>query len=69
MQKWELFQDLIDVVETETEYQIKPKQFLGAENFSNVALHVNELGGKYHSMGKDSHFSIPKTAQENEKRV
>jgi len=38
---------------------IKPVKFLGAENFAKIASIVKELGGKYVSAGKNSHFEIP----------
>jgi hypothetical protein len=39
---------------------VKPKQFLGSENFAKVASTVRGLGGEYISAGKDSHFRVPK---------
>lgn len=39
---------------------IKPKQFLGSENFARIASIVRGLGGDYVSAGKESHFRIPK---------
>lgn len=43
---------------------IKPKQYLGPENFARVASIVREqFGGEYVSQGKESHFRIPKYAQ------
>ena len=39
---------------------IKPKQFLGSENFAKIASAVRGLGGEYISAGKDSHFRVPK---------
>jgi len=39
---------------------IKPRQFLGAENFAKIAQIVREVGGDYVSAGKESHFRIPK---------
>jgi hypothetical protein len=41
---------------------IKPRQFLGSENFAKIASTVRGLGGEYISAGKDSHFRVPKTA-------
>jgi hypothetical protein len=38
---------------------IKPQQFLGSENFSDVARIVQGNGGNYVSAGKESHFRIP----------
>jgi hypothetical protein len=39
---------------------IKPKQFLGSENFAKIASAVRGMGGEYISAGKDSHFRLPK---------
>ena len=39
---------------------IKPKQFLGSENFAKIASASRGMGGEYISAGKDSHFRIPK---------
>ena len=39
---------------------IKPRQFLGSENFAKIAAIVRDAGGEYVSAGKESHFRIPK---------
>ena len=39
---------------------IKPRQFLGSENFAKIASIVRGAGGEYKSAGKDSHFKVPK---------
>ena len=39
---------------------IKPKQFLGSENFAKIASAVRGMGGEYISAGKDSHFRVTK---------
>jgi hypothetical protein len=39
---------------------IKPRQFLGSENFAKIASIVRSAGGEYKSAGKDSHFKVPK---------
>ncbi|KON31883.1 hypothetical protein AC477_03685 [miscellaneous Crenarchaeota group-1 archaeon SG8-32-1] len=39
---------------------VKPKRFLGSDNFAKIASVVRELGGEYISAGKNSHFKIPK---------
>jgi hypothetical protein len=45
----------------QTDYvMVKPKQFLGSENFAKIASTVRGLGGEYISAGKDSHFRVPK---------
>jgi hypothetical protein len=38
---------------------IKPRQFLGSENFAKIASIVREASGEYISAGKESHFRIP----------
>ena len=40
--------------------EIKPKMFLGSENFAKIASAVRGMGGEYISAGKDSHFRVPK---------
>jgi hypothetical protein len=40
--------------------QIKPKQFLGSENFAKIASTVRGIGGEYISAGRDSHFRVYK---------
>lgn len=39
---------------------IKPKAFLGSDNFAKIASAVRGMGGEYISAGKDSHFRVPK---------
>ena len=39
---------------------VKPKRFLGSDNFAKIASIVRELGGEYISAGRDSHFNIVK---------
>ena len=38
---------------------VKPRQFLGSENFAKIADIVKKHGGDYVSAGKGSHFRIP----------
>ena len=38
---------------------IKPRQFLGSENFAKIASAVRGMGGEYISAGKESHFRVP----------
>lgn len=47
------FEDKIDYV------IVKPRQFLGSENFAKIASVVRGAGGEYVSAGKVSHFRIP----------
>ncbi len=39
---------------------VKPRQFLGSENFAKIASVVREMGGEYISAGKESHFRVPR---------
>jgi hypothetical protein len=39
---------------------IKPKQFLGSDNFAKIASTVRGIGGEYISAGRDSHFRVYK---------
>jgi len=39
---------------------IKPRQFLGSDNFAKIASIVRGLGGDYVSAGKESHFRVSK---------
>jgi hypothetical protein len=48
------FEELQDLV------IVKPRRFLGSDNFAKIASVVRELGGEYVSAGKNSHFEVPK---------
>ena len=40
---------------------VKPRQYLGSDNFRRIATIVrDQLGGEYVSAGRDSHFRIPR---------
>lgn len=39
---------------------VKPRQFLGSENFAKIASIVRDMGGEYISAGKESHFRVPR---------
>ncbi len=57
-------QDLLNMLyfeETGDNIIVRPKLFLGSDNFRRIASIIREqLGGEYVSAGKDSHFRIPK---------
>ena len=40
---------------------VKPKRFLGSDNFARIASIVRELEGEYISAGRNSHFKISYT--------
>jgi hypothetical protein len=51
---------LLSFEEKDDYIMIKPRQFLGSENFAKIASAVRGLGGEYISAGRDSHFRVPK---------
>jgi hypothetical protein len=53
-------ESLLSFEEREEYIIIKPRQFLGSENFSKIASAVRGIGGEYISAGKASHFRVPK---------
>jgi len=56
-------EDLMDLVEFETSGNrvvVKPKRYLGRENFTRIAEIVKQAGGEYVSAGRESHFLVPK---------
>jgi hypothetical protein len=48
------FEDVEDYI------MIKPRQYLGSENFAKIASIIRDNGGEYISAGKESHFRVPK---------
>jgi hypothetical protein len=58
--------ELEDMLFFEDQYEyiiIKPRRFLGSENFAKIASIVRGAGGEYVSAGRDSHFKISKEAR------
>ena len=53
-------ENLLTFEEKNDYIMIKPRQFLGSENFAKIASAVRGMGGEYISAGKDSHFRVPK---------
>jgi len=39
---------------------VKPRRFLGSDNFAKIAAVVREIGGEYVSAGRNSHFKVEK---------
>jgi hypothetical protein len=39
---------------------IRPRRFLGSDNFAKIASIVRGAGGEYISAGKQSHFKVPR---------
>ena len=56
----ENLETLLSFQEKDDYIMVKPRQFLGSENFAKIASTVRGLGGEYISAGKDSHFRVPK---------
>jgi hypothetical protein len=53
-------ENLLSIEERNEYIIVKPRQFLGSENFAKTASAVRGMGGEYISAGKDSHFRVPK---------
>lgn len=43
---------------------VKPRQYLGSDNFGKIASIIRGVGGEYISAGKQSHFRVPKELHE-----
>jgi hypothetical protein len=56
----ENLENLLNFEEREDHIVVKPRQFLGSENFAKIASIVRDMGGEYISAGKESHFRVPK---------
>jgi hypothetical protein len=52
--------NLLNFEEKPDYIMIKPRQFLGSENFAKIASTVRGIGGEYISAGRDSHFRVYK---------
>lgn len=57
----EIYAELVTVSDKGSFWEIRPKRFLGTENFAEIAKIVKQYGGSYVSAGRASHFNIPKT--------
>ncbi|MEM3596688.1 MAG: hypothetical protein QXJ53_00940 [Candidatus Bathyarchaeia archaeon] len=53
-------ENLLNFEEKDDYIIIKPRQFLGSENFAKIASVVRGIGGDYVSAGKASHFRVPR---------
>jgi chlorite dismutase len=51
-------ENMLTFEETEKYIVIKPRQYLGSENFAKIASLVRSAGGEYISAGKESHFRV-----------
>ena len=53
-------ENMLSFEEKEDYVKVKPRQFLGSDNFAKIASIIREMDGDYVSAGKQSHFRIPK---------
>ena len=53
-------ESLLSFEENEDYIVIKPRQFLGSDNFAKIASAVRGMGGEYISAGRASHFRVPR---------
>ncbi len=53
-------EEMLTFEETGNYIVIKPRQYLGSENFAKIASIIREAGGEYISAGKESHFRVLK---------
>jgi len=51
---------MLNFEEAENYIVVKPRRFLGSDNFAKIASIVRSLGGEYISAGKESHFKVPR---------
>lgn len=57
----EPYAEMLTITDQGSFWHVKPKRFLGTENFTEIARIVKQFGGEYVSAGKSSHFKIWKT--------
>lgn len=53
-------ENLLSFEDKEDYIKVRPRQFLGSDNFAKIASIVRGMDGDYISAGKQSHFRIPK---------
>jgi len=53
-------EDMLNFEETGKYIIVKPRQYLGSDNFAKIASIVRGTGGEYISAGKESHFRVPR---------
>lgn len=53
-------EDMLSFEEKKEYVAIKPRQYLGSDNFAKIASIIRDEGGEYISAGKESHFRVPK---------
>ena len=53
-------EEMLMFEEMEEDIIIKPRQYLGSENFAKIASIVRDAGGEYISAGRESRFRVPR---------
>ncbi len=53
-------EDMLLFEEKEEYIVIRPRQYLGSDNFAKIAAIIRDQGGEYISAGKESHFRVPR---------
>jgi len=53
-------EEMLMFEEKEEDIIVKPRQYLGSENFAKIASIIRDAGGEYISAGKESHFRVPR---------
>lgn len=53
-------EDMLLFEEKEEYIVVRPRQFLGSDNFAKIASIIRDQGGEYISAGKESHFRVPR---------
>lgn len=51
-------EDMLLFEEKEDHIVIKPRLYLGSDNFAKIAAIIRDQGGEYISAGKESHFRV-----------
>jgi len=53
-------EDMLSFEEAGQYIVIKPRRYLGSDNFAKIASIIRDIGGEYISAGKESHFRVPR---------
>ena len=53
-------EEMLTFEESGNYIMIKPRRFLGSDNFAKIASIIRDAGGEYISDGKQSHFKVPR---------
>ena len=56
-------EEMLTFEESGNYIMIKPRRFLGSDNFAKIASIIRSAGGEYISAGKQSHFKVPRETE------